>query len=360
MKNKTYIFLVLCIVSFIVLAFAYFTPVLSGKGLIQPDIVNYRGGAEELTQYRKTFEEDAYWTNSMFSGMPTYQAGAQYPMDFLKKIDATLHLYLARPVDYIFLFMSGFFLLGMVWTKNWKYALLGATMFGFSSYFFIILEAGHNGKAHAIAYFAPLFAGIYLLFKRNYFWGFILTTLFFALELMANHIQMTYYLFFAIGIFILTQLYFSIKDKQLKAFGISLGLFVTSSLFAVGMNSTRLLATYEYGKETTRGKSELVKKNNEKPSEGLEKDYITAILAIYELNDPSLMAELYTNNYLLNLNLKNYKKQSKIIFQAKNNIKKFLNTFQEVRIGENNQELLLLTKVLLCVFLPSWVCFLFH
>jgi hypothetical protein len=276
MKNKTYIFLVLCIVSFIVLAFAYFTPVLSGKGLIQPDIVNYRGGAEELTQYRKTFEEDAYWTNSMFSGMPTYQAGAQYPMDFLKKIDAALRLYLPRPVDYIFLFMSGFFLLGMVWTKNWKYALLGATMFGFSSYFFIILEAGHNGKAHAIAYFAPLFAGIYLLFKRNYFWGFILTTLFFALELMANHIQMTYYLFFAIGIFILTQLYFSIKDKQLKAFGISLGLFVTSSLFAVGMNSTRLLATYEYGKETTRGKSELVKKNNEKPSEGLEKDYITA------------------------------------------------------------------------------------
>lgn len=247
---------------------------MSSKKIIQPDIMNYIGGAKEITDHRKFFEEEIYWSNSMFSGMPTYQSGAKYPSDILKYIDCFLR-FLPHPANYVFLFFSGFFFIGIVWIKRWNYAFLGATMFGLSSYFFIILEIGHNSKAHAIAYFSPLFTGLYLLFKRNKFWGFIITTLFFGLELMANHIQMTYYFSFTIGFFILAQLYISIQNKQIKSFGISFLGFIIAVILALGMNASRLLSTYEYGKESTRGKSDLVDKNKYKPNEGLEKEYIT-------------------------------------------------------------------------------------
>jgi len=274
-KYSNVLYIAFCLIVFALLSIIYFSPLLSNKTIIQPDIVNYSGGAHELNEFRENTNEETYWTNSMFSGMPTYQAGAKYPMDIIKKIDGLFRWFLPRPADYVFMFMAGFFLLGMVWTKNWKYALLGAVMFGFSSYFFIILEAGHNGKAHTIAYFAPLLAGIYLLFERKYFWGFVLTTLFLSLQLMANHPQMTYYLFFAIGIYFVVQLIYSFQQKQIKAYFYSIGLFVFALILSLGMNSTRLLTTYEYGKETTRGKSELIKKGQEKPDEGLEKEYIT-------------------------------------------------------------------------------------
>ncbi|MCB9201547.1 MAG: YfhO family protein [Flavobacteriales bacterium] len=274
-KITPYIYIGICVVAFALISISYFTPVLSSKSIIQPDIVNYRGGAEELIKYRDSHGEDTYWTNSMFGGMPTYQAGAQYPMDILKSVDGFIRSFLPRPADYLFLCLAGFFFLGMVLTRNWKYALLGATMFGFSSYFFIILEAGHNAKAHTIAYFAPLLAGVYLLFNKKYIWGFITTVLFFGLELMANHPQMTYYLFFAIGAFILVQFFYSIKDRELKSYFTSIFLFVIATFLAIGMNSSRILSTYEYSKETTRGKSELVKQGEENPKSGLNKDYIT-------------------------------------------------------------------------------------
>lgn len=262
-----------CLLLFTLISFFYFTPLLSGKAISQPDIIHYKGGAHELEEYRKTFGEETYWSNSMFGGMPTYQMGAGYPADVIKKIDIALSFF-PSPASYIFLLMSGFFLLGMVWLKNWKYALLGSIMFAFSTYFFIIIGAGHNAKVHTIAYFAPFVAGVYLLYQRKYLWGFIVTTLFLSLQIAANHPQMTYYLFLALGIFGLVELISAIKDKQLKPFAISTAIFIVSILLSVGMNSSRLLSTYEYSQETIRGKSDLTL-NKTQTKEGLDNDYIT-------------------------------------------------------------------------------------
>ncbi|WP_303822752.1 YfhO family protein [Apibacter mensalis] len=274
-KNSYFLPVVGCLLFFVILSFMYFSPLLSGKYISQPDIIHYKGGAHELEEYRSIHGEDTYWSNSMFGGMPTYQMGANYPSDIIKSIDRLLRTF-PTPASYLFLLLSGFYLLGMVWLKNWKYALLGSIMFSFSTYFFIIIGAGHNAKIHTIAYFAPFIAGVYLLYEKKYVSGFILTTLFLSLQIAANHPQMTYYLFLALGIFGLIELIQSFKTKTLKTFGISSGFFLLAILLALGMNSTRLLSTYEYSKETTRGKSELtISKNNVSSNQGLDTDYIT-------------------------------------------------------------------------------------
>lgn len=274
-KNSYFLPVVGCLLFFVILSFMYFSPLLSGKYISQPDIIHYKGGAHELEEYRSIHGEDTYWSNSMFGGMPTYQMGANYPSDIIKSIDRLLRTF-PTPASYLFLLLSGFYLLGMVWLKNWKYALLGSIMFSFSTYFFIIIGAGHNAKIHTIAYFAPFIAGVYLLYEKKYVSGFILTTLFLSLQIAANHPQMTYYLFLALGIFGLIELIHSFKTKTLKSFGISSGFFLLAILLALGINSTRLLSTYEYSKETTRGKSELtISKNNVSSNQGLDTDYIT-------------------------------------------------------------------------------------
>lgn len=274
-KNSYFLPVVGCLLFFVILSFMYFSPLLSGKYISQPDIIHYKGGAHELEEYRSIHGEDTYWSNSMFGGMPTYQMGANYPSDIIKSIDRLLRTF-PTPASYLFLLLSGFYLLGMVWLKNWKYALLGSIMFSFSTYFFIIIGVGHNAKIHTIAYFAPFIAGVYLLYQKKYVTGFILTTLFLSLQIAANHPQMTYYLFLALGIFGLIELIHSFKTKTLKTFGISSGFFLLAILLALGMNSTRLLSTYEYSKETTRGKSELtISKNNVSSNQGLDTDYIT-------------------------------------------------------------------------------------
>ncbi|MDR3271958.1 MAG: YfhO family protein [Flavobacteriaceae bacterium] len=273
-KNKNLLPILGCLILFVILAFAYFTPLLSGKYISQPDIIHYKGGAHELVDYRSTYHTETYWTNSMFGGMPTYQMGAAFPSDIIKKIDSLLR-FMPVPASYIFLLLGGFFLLGMVWLKNWKFALLGSVMFAFSTYFFIIISAGHNAKVHTIAYFAPFVAGVYLLYRRKYVWGFILSTLFLSLQIASNHVQMTYYLFLALGIFGLVELIHAVKSKEIKPFAISTGLFFISILLAVGMNASRLMATYEYSKETTRGKSELTINKKDTKKNGLESDYIT-------------------------------------------------------------------------------------
>ena len=294
MKKNNYLLPIAgCLLFFIILSFIYFTPLLSGKYISQPDIIHYKGGAHELEQFRQTYGEDTYWSNSMFGGMPTYQMGANYPSDVVKSIDRLLRSF-PTPASYLILLLSGFYLLGMVWLKNWKYALLGSLMFSFSTYFFIIIGAGHNAKIHTIAYFAPFIAGVYLLYQKKYVWGFILSTIFLSLQIAANHPQTSYYLFLALGLFGLIEFFYSLKTKTLKSFGISSGLFILACALSVGMNSTRLLSTYEYSKETTRGKSELtISKNNSISNQGLDNDYIThwsyGILETFNLFIPNFM-----------------------------------------------------------------------
>lgn len=274
-KNKNLIYIAISLVVFIVLAFLYSTPVFSGKQLFQHDIVQYRGGAKELLDYRANTGNETYWSDSMFGGMPTYQMGSQFKGDIIKKIDSNLN-FLPRPVNYLFLLFAGFFFLGMVAVRNWKYALLGATFFGLSTYFYIIIAAGHNGKVNTIEYFAPLLAGIILVYiRKQYIWGFIATTLFMGLQIAANHPQMTYYLFLALGFLFLSELVRAIQKKiPMKHFLISSGIIAASCAIGVGMNSQRIMANSEYIKETVRGKQILTNDSHTSGESGLDKTSI--------------------------------------------------------------------------------------
>ncbi|PIE50555.1 MAG: hypothetical protein CSA38_02860 [Flavobacteriales bacterium] len=273
MKNKKTIFIAISLIFFVILGFLYANPVLSGKQLFQHDIIQYKGGAKELLDYRAEYGKETYWSDSMFGGMPTYQMGAQFRGDLIKQVDR-IFLSFPKPVNYLFLLFSGFFLLGMVVVKNWKYALLGATFFGLSTYFYIIIAAGHNGKLHTIAYFAPLLAGILLVYiRKKYIWGFIVTTLFMGLQITANHPQMTYYLFLALGFLFISELVRAFQKKTTwKHFFISTGIVGLACVLGVGMNAQRMMANSEYVTETVRGKQILNTESQSAEKSGMDKE----------------------------------------------------------------------------------------
>ena len=178
------------VVFFIIAALAYFSPVLQGKVMYQHDIAQYTGMAKEQNDFRKSNDQEPYWTNSAFGGMPTYQLGANYPHNYIKKLDRLIR-FLPRPADYLFLYFIGFYILLCCLKVDYRLAVVGALAFGFSTYLIIILGAGHNAKAHAMAYLPVLLAGIVLVFRKKYLWGFVLTALAMALEITANHYQMS-------------------------------------------------------------------------------------------------------------------------------------------------------------------------
>lgn len=271
--KKNLIFIAGSLILFVIIALVYANPVLTGKQLFQHDIVQYKGGAKELLDYRAANNQETYWSDSMFGGMPTYQMGSQFRGDFIKKIDGALN-FLPKPANYIFLLFSGFFLLGLVAVKNWKYALLGATFFGLSTYFYIALSAGHNGKIHTVAYFAPLLAGILLVYiRKKYILGFMVTALFMGLQISANHPQMTYYLFIALGFLFLSELIRAFQGKtDWKHFGISTGVLALAFLLGVGMNSQRIMANSEYVTETVRGKQILNNSKHSSEKSGMDKE----------------------------------------------------------------------------------------
>lgn len=212
--------------------------------------------AKEQNDFRAAEHAEPYWTNSAFGGMPTYQLGANYPNDYVGKLDDALR-FLPRPADYLFLYFLGFYGLLLVLKTDPLKAFIGAIAFGFSTYLIIILGVGHNAKAHAIAYMPLVIAGFILVFQKKYIWGGLLTMFAVALEVNANHFQMTYYLL--IFLLILSG-YFAfqfIKDKEYKPLLISFGVLAVSGIFAIGANATNLMATSEYAKFSIRDKSEL-------------------------------------------------------------------------------------------------------
>ena len=273
-ENKNIFYIAGSLILFIAIALIYTNPVFQGKEIIQHDIVQYKGGAKELLDYRAKNGEETYWSDAMFGGMPTYQTGAQFRGDVIKYVDNALN-FLPKPANYLFLLFAGFFLLGMTAVRNWKYALLGATFFGLSTYFYIIISAGHNGKVHTIAYFAPLLAGILLVYiRKKYLLGFAITAIFMGLQIAANHFQMTYYLFIGIGFLFLSELIrVLLKKSDWKHFGISSGVLALAFLLGIGMNSQRLLANREYAEETVRGKQILEdEKQNHASKDGMNRD----------------------------------------------------------------------------------------
>lgn len=272
--QKNILFSVMALVIFAIIALVYHSPVISGnQSISQPDIVNYKGSAQEMQQFREKTGNETYWSDAMFGGMPTYQTGAQYPNHWIKKIDETIR-FLPRPADYMFIMFAGFFVLGIVLFRNWKYAFLGACLFAMGTYFFQLYEAGHNSKVHAIAYFAPLTAGVLLLYRKKYILGFLMTAFFMALELVANHPQMTYYLGLGLLIYVIIEGIESFKKGEVKSFVISSALALFAVILGLGMNATGAITSYEYGEASTRGKNDisLIEGKNQN---GLDKDYIT-------------------------------------------------------------------------------------
>lgn len=246
----------LAILGFVLVSLIYFYPVMQGKQIYQSDIAQYTGMAKEQNDFRAKEKEEPFWTNSAFGGMPTYQLGAKYPNDFVGDLDDVLR-FLPRPADYLFLYFLGFYGLLLALRIDPLKAFFGALAFGFSTYLIIILGVGHNAKAHAIAYMPLVVAGVILVFRRKYVLGGLLTMIAGALEINANHFQMTYYLLFLLLIIGIYFLYKYTKQKDYKGILYAVGVFAVAGILAVGANATSLMATSEYTDFSMRGKSEL-------------------------------------------------------------------------------------------------------
>ncbi len=273
--NKNYfIAIVVALLVFLVITLVYFSPVLEGKKLKQHDIAMFKGMSKEIVDHREATGEEALWTNSMFGGMPAWQISVQYSGNLITYFDKIFTLGLPYPANYVFLYFLGFFVLMLVLKVDPWVAILGATAFALSSYFFIILGAGHTSKAHAIGYMAPVLAGIILAFRGKYWQGGLLTAVALALEIKSAHLQITYYLLIIVVVYGICKIIETIIEKNYTHFFKAAGILILAAVLAVLTFSTNLWATYDYGKDTMRGEPELTKEANIK-SNGLDKDYIT-------------------------------------------------------------------------------------
>jgi len=266
----------IAIVFFIVLSFIYFSPLLEGKVLPQMDNTHAKGMSQELVEFNKQTGEESQWTNSMFGGMPAYQIHAGTSYNVYLHLQRLLRLGLPfTTVAILFIYMFGFYVLLLsLKFNNWQ-SMLGGISFGFASYNIIIIVAGHITKTYAIAYMAPVIAGILMTYRKNYLWGGILTTFALGIEISTNHIQIIYYLALMVFLLILVQFIYAIIEKQLNNFVKASAILAVAALLAILPNITNLATTYEYGQESIRGPSELTD-NLENKSSGLDKDYALA------------------------------------------------------------------------------------
>ncbi|GAB3920258.1 YfhO family protein [Mucilaginibacter myungsuensis] len=256
---------------FIGICIFYFTPAFNGKSLGQSDVIGAQSTQKEINDYKEK-GTTILWTNQIFGGMPAFQIWAPYPNNITTWIVKGVSNSFPNPVNAALLMMLGSYLLfNVLRLKPWL-AAAGAIAFAFSSYHIILLQAGHANQVLAIAFFAPILAGIILTLRGKYLLGASLTAFFLAMEIRVNHIQMTYYLMIALIIFICIELYHAFKGKTLAAFGKAMAYLSASLLLALLVNASSLWSTYEYGKESYRGKSNLTK-NTKEPTDGLDKNY---------------------------------------------------------------------------------------
>ena len=269
---------VVVIAVFAIISFAYFfVPITQGKILYQHDASAGVGAAQEMTEYQNRTGETTRWTNSIFGGMPTYQMSPSYQStDGLSQVMNAYHLWLPDNVWFLFAYLLGFYILLRAFDFRQSLAALGSVMWAFSSYFLIIIAAGHLWKVMALAYLPPMIAGVVLAYRGRYLSGFIVTALFTAFEIKANHVQMTYYYLFIILFMVIGYLVKSIREKQLAVFLKATGVLAAAALIGIAINLSSLYHTWQYQKESMRGKSELVKKDAaNQTSTGLDRDYIT-------------------------------------------------------------------------------------
>ena len=269
---------VLAVLLFAVLAFAYFFPAdIEGRILYRHDASAGRGAGQEGIEYLQKTGERSRWTNALFGGMPTYQMAPSYhSTDNLSQVINAYHLWLPENVWYVFAYLLGFYILLRAFDFRQHLAALGSVIWAFSTYFLIIIAAGHIWKVWALAYLPPMIAGIVLAYRGKYLWGFIVTAIFTAFEINANHVQMTYYYAFIILFLIIAWLVEAIREKQLVRFAKATGVVLAAGIIGVCLNLSNLYHTWQYSQESMRGKSELVKQNSaNQTNSGLERDYIT-------------------------------------------------------------------------------------
>ncbi len=277
-RIKTYWPDVLVVVLFAVISFAYFFPAdLDGRILYRHDASAGRGAGQEVSEYHERTGKVSRWTNATFSGMPTYQTAPSYQSTgVLNQVMKAYHLWLPENVWYVFAYLLGFYILLRAFDFRWHLAALGAIVWAFSSYFFIIIAAGHIWKVMALAYLPPLIAGLVWAYRGKLLCGFCVTALFSAFEIDANHVQMTYYYLFVIAAMVIAYGVDAVRRGQWKGFLRATGVCAAGALIGVLLNLSNLYHTWQYAQESMRGKSELVKKNvTNQTSSGLDRDYIT-------------------------------------------------------------------------------------
>ncbi len=268
------------IAAFVAICVIYFFPAFGDYQLQQSDITQFRGMSQEISSFRGEYDEEPLWTNSMFGGMPAYQISVKYPNDVLGVVDTIFTLGLPKPANYLFLYLIGFYFLLVTLRVKPTLAAVGAVAFAFASYYFAIIIAGHNTKAHAIGYMAPMLAGIILVYRGKYFLGGGLAALFVALQIDANHVQITYYFGFLVLLYALAKLVEAVKNGALQPYLKASAILVVAGIVGVLANTNVLYNTYKYGEYTTRGKTELTinpdgSSNQSNVTAGLNRDYVT-------------------------------------------------------------------------------------
>ena len=270
---------VFVVLLFVAVSFVYFFPAdTEGRILFRHDSAAGRGMGVEAQAFKERTGEVTRWTNSLFGGMPTYQSAPSYDStDSLKSVVDAYHLWLPENVWYVFVYLLGFYILLRAFDFKWYLSMLGAIVWAFSSYFFIIIAAGHIWKVMALAYLPPMIAGVLLAYvKKKYLPALAVTGIFTAFEIVANHVQMTYYYLFIILFMVIGFLVDAIRKKELGHFVKASAVCLIGGLLGVAVNVSNLYHTWQYQNESMRGKSELVKADTgNQTSSGLERDYIT-------------------------------------------------------------------------------------
>ena len=280
--------------AFLLITFVYFQPLFEGKKIYQGDIINYKGMSQELIEYRAETGKEALWTNRMFGGMPAYQISHHTPSNLTRYADKIVSFNFPKEASFVLIAFIGFYILLLSMGLAPPMAIAGALGFGLTSYLFIIIEAGHNTKAHAMAYMAPVLAGIIMAYRGKLLRGSAITALFLALQLRANHLQITYYLLMIVIAFGIFELVHAIKEKKVPQFVKTGMVLIFAAILAIGANIEKIWTTYEYGKYSTRSQSELtIDGDQENKTSGLNKDYATSWsygkMETFNLMIPNLM-----------------------------------------------------------------------
>lgn len=273
-ENRNALYIALCIVAFALVTLVYFSPIIQGKRIKQHDIEMYKGMSQEIVEFKAQTGEQSLWTNSMFGGMPAWNIGVPQTSNLMTYVNRILNVGFPHPIGAVFVSMLGFFILLLVLDCKIWVSFIGALAYGFTSYLYIVIGAGHNSKAVAMAFMAPVIAGILLTYKGKYLWGAVLTAIALALEIRAGHLQITYYLLLIVICIVVAEIVEAVREKQYLHFFKASGILIGVAVIAILTCTTTLYANYEFGKETMRGKPVLTQ-NADNQTKGLDRDYIT-------------------------------------------------------------------------------------